>query len=142
MKLRKQLITTKSYDIEDLKKFLSNCGHFTWVRGHKGANGFSIKAEELFKINDTFEEMLKDVVMEDTFLVDYEIPIGRLPKEQIIEVGKLQDVWGNTLHEPTFALTNIKLNVADIQLMGKKRNIVNFKRMILVLLNFMLMKMS
>jgi len=114
--------------IEDLKKFMTNTGNMEWVRGHKGAFGFSIKTEELFKINDTLEEMLKDVIMEDTFLVDYEIPIGRLPKEQIIEVGKLEDVWGNTLQEPTFALTNIKLDVADIQLMGKKRNIVKFRK--------------
>ena len=114
--------------IIDLKKFMSNCGHFNYIKGHNSAFGISIKTEELFKINDTLEEMLKDVTMEDTFLVDYEIPIGRLLKEQIIEVGKLEDIWGNTLQEPTFALTNIKLNVSDIQLMGQKRNIVKFKK--------------
>ena len=114
--------------IEDLQKFLINTNCFEWVRGHKNAGGYNIKTEKLFEINNIIEGMLKDVSMEDIYLVDYEIPIGRLNKEQIIKVGSYKDIWGNTLRKPQFAITNINIETKDIELVGERKNVLKFKK--------------
>ncbi len=114
--------------IDNLNKFLTDSGELNWVKGHPNAGGVNINLENLFTINDTLEEMLKDTPMEDTYLVDYEIPIGRLSKEQIIKVGELKDIWGNTLHKPQFAITNIKIPTKDIELIGERQNVLKFKK--------------
>jgi len=114
--------------ILSFSKFLTETGVFNMVAGHDNAFGIQITRDKLFEINDIIKEKLKDVVMEDTYLVDYEIPIGRLSKQQIIEIGELKDIWGNTLPKPKFAITKINLETKDIELIGERKNVLKFKK--------------
>ena len=36
-------------------------------------------------------------------------------------------MWGNTLHEPSFAITNIFIPSEQIKLIGEKKNIIRFE---------------
>ncbi|MBN3352088.1 hypothetical protein CF086_17470 [Clostridium botulinum] len=129
----------RDYDmspIENFNKFLVDTNKFEWVKGHDGAAGFSIKKEKLFEINNTIEEMLKNTVMEDTHLVDYEIPVGRLNKEQIMEIGSYQDIWGNTLKKPKFAITDINIETKNIELLGERKNVLRFKKYDITFIKF------
>lgn len=114
--------------IPDLKKFLSDSGQFNNVSGHPNAFGINIDRKSLFTITENLENMLKDVEMKGTYFVDYTIPVGRVSKKDVLEVGKLKDIWGNTIPCPRFAITNISLKASDIELIGDRRNIIKFKK--------------
>ena len=114
------------FPIESFMDILKEIGTFIMIGGHNNAGGFKInenKIEEtLYKLN----EMFKDINIEEVYLVDYEIPVGKLKEKHILQVGQWADIWGNTLRKPIFAITNIVLKVEDIQLLGEKRNLSFF----------------
>ena len=78
--------------------------------GHPNAHGIKIHIDNLIPTRDKLNEILKDVEMEDVYWVDFEIPVGRLRKEDVLKVGKYSSIWGNTLKKPQFAITNITIN--------------------------------
>lgn len=115
--------------IEDLRQLLLKTKMFESVSGHPNAFGFKIKENKIQETLDVLNSILKDVVMEDVYTVDYEIPVGRLKEKDIIQVGKWKDVWGGDgLKEPLFAITDISLSVEDIKLLGDKRNFIRIEK--------------
>lgn len=123
----------RSYDLFPVESFMSvleEVNTFIMLGGHPNAGGFKIKESKIQETQDKLNEMFKDINIEDVYMVDYEIPIGRLKEKQILQVGQWADIWGNTLKEPIFAITDVSLNVEDIQLLGDKRNIIKFEKVI------------
>jgi single-stranded-DNA-specific exonuclease len=116
--------------IVSLMELFESLGTFEMVAGHPNAGGFKLKADKLEETINKLNEALKDVSTEDVYLVDYEIPVGRLKEKHVLQVGKWADIWGNTLNKPLFAVTDITLNVEDIQLLGEKRNFIKFDKVI------------
>lgn len=113
--------------IESLLDLTNSLGTMS-SQGHPNAHGIKIATENLVPTRDKLNEILKDVSLEDVYMVDFEIPVGRLRKEDVLKVGKYSDIWGNTLKKPQFAITNITLDVGDIEMMGDKKNIIKFKK--------------
>jgi single-stranded-DNA-specific exonuclease len=123
----------RSYDlfpIVSFKDILKEIGTFEKLGGHDNAGGFKIKESKLQETVHKLNELFKDINIEDVYLVDYEIPVGRLKEKHILQVGKWADIWGNTLKKPLFAVTDITLNTEDIQLLGEKRNFIKFEKTI------------
>ena len=123
----------RSYDlfpVESLMDVLRGLETFNMLGGHPNAGGFKIKESKIQETQDKLNEMFKDINIEDVYMVDYEIPIGRLKEKQILQVGQWADIWGNTLKEPIFAISDINLKIEDIQLLGDKRNIIKFEKVI------------
>ena len=104
--------------------------------GHPNAHGIKIHIDNLIPTRDRLNEILKDVEMEDVYWVDFEIPVGRLRKEDVLKVGKYSSIWGNTLKKPQFAITNITINASDVEMMGDKKNIIKFKKGDLTFIKF------
>jgi single-stranded-DNA-specific exonuclease len=111
-------------------ELLESIGTFETVAGHHNAGGFKIKEDKIQETKNKLNEALKDMIIEDVYLVDYEIPVGRLKEKHITQVGKWADIWGNTLNKPLFAVTDITVNIEDIQLLGEKRNLIKFEKVI------------
>jgi len=123
----------RNYDlfpVTSAMDLLKSIGTFDMVAGHDNAGGYLLKKSRIQETIDKLNEALKDVVVEDTYLVDYEIPVGRLKEKQVLQVGRFKDVWGNTLKEPLFAITDISLDVSDIKLLGDKRNFIRIEKTI------------
>lgn len=123
----------RSYDlfpVESLMDILREVDTFIMLGGHPNAGGFKIKKSRIQETQDKSNEMFKNVEIEDVYMVDYEIPIGRLKEKHILQVGQWADIWGNTLKKPIFAITDIVLQVENIQLLGDKRNIIKFEKQI------------
>ncbi|APH20849.1 DHH family phosphoesterase [Clostridium botulinum] len=116
--------------IIDLKKFLSEFNTFDKLKGHDNAFGQEIKLNKLIETNKKINESLQNMSIEDVYKVDYEIPIGRLKEKHISQVGEWNDIWGNTLDEPLFAITDIYLTTDEIRLLGSKKNIIKFEKKI------------
>lgn len=114
--------------IENLREFLQEQGTFDEILGHSNAFGFKINKE---KINETIKkanEALKDVEIDDVYLCDFEIPVGRLKPFHIKQVGQWEHIWGGSnLEEPLFAITNIYIPTENIQLLGERKNFIRFE---------------
>lgn len=95
---------------------------------HPNAGGFKIKEENIQKTLEKLNEEFKDIDIEDVYMVDYEIPVGRLKEKHILQIGRWANIWGNTLKKPMFAITDITLSIEDIQLLGDKRNLIKFTK--------------
>jgi len=123
----------RSYDLFPIESFmdvLREIDTFIMLGGHPNAGGFKIKESKIQETQNKLNEMFKDVDIEDVYMVDYEIPIGRLKEKHILQVGQWVDIWGNTLKKPIFAITDVSLKVEDIQLLGDKRNLIRFEKTI------------
>lgn len=107
---------------------LVNSTELAKCAGHDNACGFRSKTKNLVPLRDLLNDQLKDMKYEDVHHVEYEIPVGRLRKRDIMGVGRLFRMWGNGLPVPLFAITNVTMNVGDMGLMGDKKNIIKFKK--------------
>lgn len=114
------------FAVDNLRLFLLETGQFESVSGHDSAFGFSIPKANVEALRTQVNEQLKDVVNEDYYHVDFELPVGRLKEKHIKQVGQWKNMWSNTLPEPTFAITDIYLSSEEIKLLGEKKNIIKF----------------
>lgn len=115
------------FPIINFKNFLDELGTFNYVAGHGNAFGFEIKEENIPITRQKANKALEKVKVEDMYKVDYEIPIGRLKNKHVEQVGKWQELWGNQLDEPLFAITDIYISTDKIQLLGSKKNFIKFE---------------
>ena len=115
------------FAVSQLREFLIETGQFEFVSGHSNAFGFSIAKDNVEALRTQVNTQLKDVVIEDIYHVDYEIGVGNLKEQHILQVGQWKNMWGNTLHEPSFAITNIFIPSEQVKLIGEKKNIIRFE---------------
>lgn len=122
----------RGYDkgfIKDFKKVLIDTGLFEFVEGHPNAAGFAIKRQNLILVNKVLNEKFKDIdIEEDVQNVDFEIPANQLRKEFLIKLYSYKDYWGHKVEEPLVAITELEVDVDQIEHIGKKnKTTVKFK---------------
>lgn len=115
------------FPIDDLRQFLLDLNLFEFVSGHSNAFGVGIKSDKIDEAQQRVNEALKDVPLEDVYHVDYEISVGRLKIKDIKRIAEWEDMWGGTLEEPMFAITNIYIPTENIQLLGERKNFIRFE---------------
>ena len=99
---------------------------FESLGGHKDALGYALDKNNVNDLIAITNEQLKDVAIEDVYHVDFAIPCNRLKEKHITQIGKYNDMWGNTLPQPLFAITNINIESSEIALHGEKQNMLKF----------------
>lgn len=122
----------RGYDkgfIKDFKKVLIDTGLFEFIEGHPNAAGFAIKRQNLILVNKVLNEKFKDIdIEEDVQNVDFEIPANQLRKEFLIKLYSYKDYWGYKVEEPLVAITELEVDVDQIEHIGKKnKTTVKFK---------------
>lgn len=110
-KIKKDLIKTKYINIKYNKKL--------WIN--------KLRNDHIDRARKYINEKLKDIVMEDVYKVDYEIPIGRLKPQHVLQVGSWVDLWGNKLNEPLFAITDVYVTSDNIKLLGEKKSLIKLE---------------
>jgi len=118
------------FPVESFMNVLKGLNTFIEVVGHDNAGGFKINESKIEETLNKLNELFKNIDIEDVYLVDYEIPVGKLKEKHVLQVGQWADIWGNTLRKPIFAITDIVLKIEDIQLLGEKRNLIKFEKII------------
>lgn len=116
------------FPVISLMDVLLELNTFDFVSGHPNAGGFNLRENKIQETKTKLNKLFEDIPIEDVYLVDYEIPVGRLKERHIKQVGEWADIWGNTLRKPLFAITDITINTEDIQLLGEKRNLIKFEK--------------
>ncbi len=107
-------------EIKDFKKFLIGSKLFKLCEGHPNAFGVEIEEAEIPKLHSYFEENLKDEIDLDSYEVDFILEEGDLDKDLITEIASYRDEWGSVLKEPEFAIKDVRFQIENISLVGKR----------------------
>ncbi|WP_291567106.1 MULTISPECIES: DHH family phosphoesterase [unclassified Clostridium] len=120
----------KLFEIDNLRSFLLETGLFNSISGHDNAFGFKLKKGNVNNLISLTNEKLKNTVIEDVYHVDYIIPVGRLREKDILQIGEWEEIWGNNVPEPLFAITGINITADNIQLLGARKNLIKIEKQI------------
>ena len=101
-------------EIESLKDDLEALNLFNKLAGHGNAMGIGIDKDKIEEMKDKFNEVHKDMKIEDTHLCDFEILSSQLRYEDVLEIAKLRPLWGGDIKEPQFVLPNVTVKAEQI----------------------------
>lgn len=113
--------------ILNFKDVVNSTEVFDFALGHQSAFGIQLQSDRVDVAKETLNNILKDVVYESTYLVDYILPYSEFSIQMINEISKLQDVIGQGIDEVKIALENIALHRDDFKIIGAKGNTVKFQ---------------
>ena len=117
----------RGYDkggIPSIKDFLEECGMH--CAGHDNAAGVFLKKEELDSVIKKCNEKLPIDQLCTIHTVDWQIEASKLKKEYVQEVAENYAVFGNTVPEPLFAITNLRINASKINGYGDNNSFIRF----------------
>lgn len=112
-------------EITNFNKWCKDTGLFNKVEGHPGAFGCEISLENTNKLFGVLCVM--DRVDEPTYHIYSIYEANKLHDQIIKNVAKYDYVWGNTITEPLFLIKNIPCNKYNLNLIGAKRNKIEFE---------------
>lgn len=112
--------------IDNFKDVVNKTGSFLMAQGHSSAFGTNIALDKLDEANARFNELLKDVEYDATYIVDYIFEEYELDPLLPIEMAKLEDIVAQGVSEPLVAIENIQITRNDISLIGKTSNTLKF----------------
>jgi len=115
-------------ELKDLRGFLLDSGLMDYVEGHANAAGFSIKVKDIDKLTNYANEKLKDINFNEGFYeADFIVPGNCSYLSNIIEeLENGRSLWGQGNPEPIIIVTNITIDVKDIQVIGAYKDTLKF----------------
>ena len=112
--------------IESFKDIVNQTGVFDMAQGHANAFGQVLQLDKVDEAIKRFNELLKDVEYDATYIVDYIFDSYELEPSIIIEMAQFDDIIAQGVSEPLVAIENVKLSRNDIDLIGKASNTIKF----------------
>ena len=119
----------RNYDkgmIEDLRGFLGEFELFDKLAGHNSAFGLEIKKDRVETLIKAYNEKMPLSNLVTIHEVDYEVPADKLKIKDIQNVANAYQIWGTSVDEPMFAITNLKINAQDINAYGENQGFIRF----------------
>lgn len=118
------------FESDNLRRDLLSTKCFIDVAGHDNAFGIKLPIYNVQNVKDLLNKAYRDYSVEDVYHVDYSIPVGRLKTAHIKQIGQFENVWGCGLEAPLFAITDIWIDVNDMELKGEKQNVLVIQKTI------------
>lgn len=126
---QEQLVgSMRGYDnlMVNTKDFLQGLQLFTSVEGHQGASGLRIESSNFEQLDESINEALKHIDIDDSFLVDLILPARSVNKEFVMEMERYNSLWGKGLEAPMLAVEKLEVNLGDATIMGKNEDMIKF----------------
>lgn len=111
-------------EVKDFKEFLQISKLFNLCEGHGNAFGVEINEGNIHKLKEYISSNLKEEIEIDSFEVDFIIKGQNLTNQLVSKVGQYRDEWGSVIREPKIAISSIEFSRENIQLYGKKKNML------------------
>ena len=108
--------------VSNFKDICENTGLVEYAQGHQGAFGISILQEDIDAFIKATDTALENMSQEPVYYVDYIFEGSAVKPEHILDIGSLEDLWGQGLTEPFIALKNIKISKDMVTVYVKKDN--------------------
>lgn len=112
--------------IESFKDIVNKTGVFDMAQGHANAFGQVLQIDKIEEAIIRFNELLKDVEYDATYIVDYILDCYELDPSLPIEMAKFDDIVAQGVSEPLIAIESISLKRDDINIIGKTSNTLKF----------------
>lgn len=112
--------------LENLKEFLEASKTFESLAGHSNAFGLKIEKDKIEELTDYCNEHLKLSDLVTIHEVDYEVEASKLKEKDLVDVANAYAIWGNSVNEPTFAITNLRIKANEIQAYGENKGFIRF----------------
>lgn len=110
--------------ISSIKDFLQEAG--MEIKGHDNAAGCFVRKDKLQQVIDECNKKMPIEELCTIHTVDWEISAEDLKKEYVQEVAENYAVFGNTVPEPLFAITDLKINASLINGYGENNGFIRF----------------
>lgn len=110
--------------IYDFKKWCKETELFSKTEGHSNAFGVSIPIENIQKLIDKLARVKYN--NELIYYVYNEYDDTTINSDIINRIHKYNHIWNNGIDEPLFYVSNICCNFNNIEIKGKKNNILSF----------------
>ena len=114
----------KNKEIKDLRSWSNNTGLFLLAEGHPMAFGVKITLENIQKLYTIINKLKSTEYL--TYEVDGEYTKDTLNPSIIKTIASYEDIWGNKLDEPLFAIKDIIINSSNVDIKGKSKNTLKF----------------
>lgn len=112
---------TKS-GIFNFKDLCQASGLTEYCTGHQNAFGIGIKKENLDSFISFLDEAMLNISEEPVYRVDFLFDRTNLNPEDILNIGRYEDIWGQELEEPLFGLVNLNITKDMVSLLSKDKN--------------------
>lgn len=94
---------------------------------HSNAAGISLKKANLGNIIAKCNELLPPDSLTTIHEVSWQIPANKMKTQYVKEVAESFAVWGNTVPEPTFIITDLHINASQITGYGDTKSFIRFQ---------------
>ncbi len=129
----------KHSPISSLKNIAQHSQAFTFAKGHANAFGVGLTANEhsIEKAKGSLNSILKDVVFDSVYYVDYILYPENIDAGLIREFDNFNNFIGEGIDEPMIAIENIELkltavsntdNLIPIKIIGKASDTIKFEK--------------
>jgi len=109
-------------DIESFRDLCLETGKVEYAQGHAAAFGLGIKDENLADFITITNEMLAHDSGEATYYVDYEYIAHEVNGYDILEISRLNHLWGQDMPEALVAIRDLKITGNMLTLMSPDKN--------------------
>lgn len=108
----------ESEKVHDWRKYVEDSGCAEYAEGHEFAFGVSFQADSLECFID---RVRKDLGTDNQafYEVDFSYTTSEEFDKDIMDLGRLQGLWGQNVKEPLIVIEKVALAQNDIQLLGK-----------------------
>lgn len=104
--------------INNFKDICAETGCIMYAEGHQGAFGLGIAADNIDNFIEKTNELLKDMSDEPVYYVDYVYNGVDVNSENILDIARLDDLWGKDMDEPYIAIHDLKVSKEMLTLMS------------------------
>ena len=95
--------------ITDFKGICEESGMAEFTIGHPGAFGLSIKSENIEKYLEATDKILENMSDEPIYYVDYIWEADTVSGDAILNIARMEDLFGKDFPEPIVAIKNLKV---------------------------------
>ena len=104
--------------ITNFKDICAETKRTIFTEGHQGAFGIGIMEDDIDDFVERTNEILKDSSDEATYYVDYIYQGNEVNGEHILDIARLDNLWGKDMDEPFIAIKNLKITKDMLTLMS------------------------
>ena len=110
-----------SVDFDNFKGFLDSSGLVDWAEGHLNAFGVSISDQNFDNFIEYSNKELSSCDFRNIYLVDLIFDFFNFKASDIIEIAKLNNIWGQGIEKPLIAIENIQVTENNLTLMSPNK---------------------
>lgn len=117
--------SARGCDLAGVTEFKDLCeatGFTTFVAGHQGAFGIGIREHSIEKFIAATDLALRNMSNEPVYKVDYIYKGVNVDGEHILDIARLNDLWGKDIDEALVAVESVRVSKDMVNVYVKKNN--------------------